>query len=449
MPSRPSPSARCTRSRARRCIRPPSGGSTCRSRRCARKASPCRSRTISSRRSTGRRISSGSPTQVREVWAEDGLERVARRQRGAGVVPARAGALVRGAAACDCGPRSRRGRDRARRLRPRRQPGGGRVPAPRRGAAHGQPPAQGRAEDPRARRLAPGRAGALLRGLSCPPRLRLARPRAGAAPRHAGLPQACPYARRARRPRAAELRRPAHRRLRRPRGPRDREAARLRDEDGRRGHPRLPLPRLPRRRPALRPARADRQGLEVHRRRRRGAGPVEARRQGVAEPEEPRAHEPARAGGRAARALRAPAAGAGRGLRARERVARAARSRVSVPRDRRPAHRDRGRQGGSRAAPPDGSPGLRRRRLRQDRGRRARGLRGRRQRQAEADARPDDRAGRAALEHLPRALPRLSGARRDDLPLPQAEGAEAGTRRLRRRARSTSSSARTACSAAT
>ena len=58
--------------------------------------------------------------------------------------------------------------------------------------------------------------------------------------------------------------------------------ARLRDQDGRGRHPRLPVPRVPRRRPPLRPARADRQGLALRRRRRRGARALEARRQGVA-----------------------------------------------------------------------------------------------------------------------------------------------------------------------
>ena len=52
-------------------------------------------------------------------------------------------------------------------------------------------------------------------------------------------------------------------------------------------HARLPLPRLPGRRPSLRPARAARQGLEVHRRGRKCACALEARRQGLAEPAGP------------------------------------------------------------------------------------------------------------------------------------------------------------------
>ena len=72
---------------------------------------------------------------------------------------------------------------------------------------------------------------------------------------------------------------------------------------------------------------------------------------------------------RADRALRAPPDRAGYRLRPLERLARAARGRVPVPRDGGPAARDRGRQGGPRGAEPDGPPRLRRRRLRQDRGR--------------------------------------------------------------------------------
>ena len=72
------------------------------------------------------------------------------------------------------------------------------------------------------------------------------------------------------------------------------------------------------------------------------------------------------------------------------------------------------------AAEPDGPARLRRRRFRQDRGRGARGVRRRAERQADADARPDDGARAAALEHFPRALPRLPRAGRDGLALPQA-----------------------------
>ena len=58
----------------------------------------------------------------------------------------------------------------------------------------------------------------------------------------------------------------------------------------------------------------------------------------------------------------------------------------------------------------DGPPGLRRRGLRQDRGRDARGVRRGRRRQAGRDARADDAARRAALPDVLRPLRRLAGA---------------------------------------
>ena len=200
-------------------------------------------------------------------------------------VPAVAGLLLRGPAARDRRARARGGRERAERLRPGRQPRRRRVPARGRGAAHREPAQARRLARPRRRPGPPRAAGAPLRRRAGPPRLRLARARARAAAGHAGLPQASAACRPAARPRAGVVRRPPQRRLHRPRGPRRRQAGRLRDEGGRGRHARLPLPRVPRRGPALRPARAARQGLEVHRRRRQLARALEARRQGVAEPE--------------------------------------------------------------------------------------------------------------------------------------------------------------------
>ena len=52
--------------------------------------------------------------------------------------------------------------------------------------------------------------------------------------------------------------------------------------------------------------------------------------------------------------------------------------------------------------------------------------------QAGADARPDDDPRPAALEHVPRPLPRLPGPRRDGVALPQARRGEEGARRVRR-----------------
>ena len=86
----------------------------------------------------------------------------------------------------------------------------------------------------------------------------------------------------------------------------------------------------------------------------------------------------ARARRRAARALRAAPEAPGVAYDLEQRVARAARGGVPLPRDRGPGARDRGGQGGPRGAAPDGPARLRRRRLRQDRGRRARRVRRRR-----------------------------------------------------------------------
>ena len=285
--------------------------------------------------------------------------------------------------------------------------------------------------------LEPGRRaargpGAPVRGRAGAARLRLARARPRAAARHAGLPEAAAARRPPPRPGARDLRRPAHGRLRRPRGPRRRQAARLRDARGGRRHARLPLRRLPRRGPPLRPARAARQGLEVHRRRCDRARALQARRQGLAEPQGPRARVGARARRRADRPLRPAPAGARPCLRPLERVAGPARGRVPVPRDRGSGAGDRGREGGSRGAAPDGPARLRRRRLRQDGGRRAGGVRGRRQRQADPRPLPDDDPRRAALEHVQGPLPRLPGARRDGLALPHRRRHEAGAAGLRR-----------------
>ncbi len=276
-----------------------------------------------------------------------------------------------------------------------------------------------------------GRAG--LRRRPGPQRLRLARAWSRPAPGQPGLPQATAEGRRAARESAPVLRRPAHGRPRRPRGPRHRPAARLRDEGGGRGHARLPPARLPRRRPGVRPARADREGLALRRRRRERAGAVQARGQGVAAAQDARAGERARAGRRADPAVRAETAGPGSRLRPRARVHRAPGGVLPLPGDGRPGHGHRGGQGGPRDGAPDGPARLRRRRLRQDGGGRPGRLRRGGERQADADARPHHDPRPAALEHLPRALPRLPGQRRDGLPLPQACGGQADPGRLRRR----------------
>ena len=65
---------------------------------------------------------------------------------------------------------------------------------------------------------------------------------------------------------------------------------------------------------------------------------------------------------------------------------------------------DRGRQARHGAAGTDGPAAVRRRRVRQDRGRRAGGIQGRDGRQAGRGARADDAARRAALPDVPRAV---------------------------------------------
>ena len=273
--------------------------------------------------------------------------------------------------------------------------------------------------------------------------------------RHPRAPALPPPARRAsgaadapaRRP--ALLRRPAHRRHHRPRGPRHRPLRRLRHEDRRRRHARLPRARVRGHRPRL---HAGRPAGEDHALRRRGRQPPaaeQARRQGVGGDEGARPARRPGAGRRAAQPLRRAPPPAGARLPRGRRVAARVRGALPLPGDRRPARGHRARQGrhGARAA--DGPPDLRRRRLRQDRGRAARGVQGRRRRQAGARAGADDDPRPAALRHLLRAPEGLPLHHRARQPLPLGQGPEGRHRRLQRRAASTSSSAPTACSGAT
>ena len=114
--------------------------------------------------------------------------------------------------------------------------------------------------------------------------------------------------------------------------------------------------------------------------------------------------------------------------------------RLPVRRDAGPARRHRRREGGHGAGLPDGPPRVRRRRLRQDRGRHPRRVQGDPGRQAGRRARPDDAAGDAARQHVRRPLRRLPDPRRDAEPLPDAgpgarrrHGHRVGRRRLRDR----------------
>ena len=176
------------------------------------------------------------------------------------------------------------------------------------------------------------------------------------------------------------VRRPAHRGLRRPRGPRHREAARLRDEGGRGRHARLPVPRLPRRGPPLRAARADRQGLALHRP--DAKAPALSKLGGKAWQllkSRAREHRSASSPASCSQLYAQPPDVAGRSPTTVEREwLERLESRVPVPRDGGPARaRSRRSRRTSRRAQPDGPARLRRRRLRQDRGRGPRGVRGR------------------------------------------------------------------------
>ena len=103
----------------------------------------------------------------------------------------------------------------------------------------------------------------------------------------------------------------------------------------------------------------------------------------------------------------------------REPVAARVRGGVRVRGDARPGAGDRRRRARHGRPRADGPAGVRRRRLRQDRGRDARGHARRARRQAGGGARAHDGARLPALEDLPQALRALPGDGRDALALPQ------------------------------
>ena len=195
------------------------------------------------------------------------------------------------------------------------------------------------------RRRAPGAAGPAEPGVAFVVRPPCAR---GLVDRPGGW-RCCPSAQLFRRARAPAcrsrsggrwpVRRPAARRLRRPRGSRRRPLRPLRHQRGGGRHARLPLPRVPRRRPPVRPheqlGKVRRYvGADGARRR----CPSSAARPGT--PQVARAGGGARAGRRAARAVRRAARPPpGRRSRARRRVDGAAGGGVPVRGDRRPAAR--------------------------------------------------------------------------------------------------------------
>ncbi len=94
----------------------------------------------------------------------------------------------------------------------------------------------------------------------------------------------------------------------------------------------------------------------------------------------------------------------------------------------------------------DGPPALRRRRLRQDRSRHARGVQGHGRWQAGRRARAHHRALLPAFRDVQEALPAVPRAHRNAQPLPQREGDQSRARRISRRAKSIWWSARIGCS---
>ena len=168
----------------------------------------------------------------------------------------------------------------------------------------------------------------------------------------------------------------------------------------------------------------------------RAARALEARRQGLAHAALARARGRARARRRAAAPLRrAPDAHAA-ALRRRGGLARAHGARVRLHRDRGSGPRDRRGARGSHRRAADGPPDLRRRRLRQDRGRDARRVPGRHLGPPGARAGAHDAARAAAPADVPRPLPRLPGARRGRLA--HARGRATSSRRCGSSARARS-----------
>ena len=158
-----------------------------------------------------------------------------------------------------------------------------------------------------------------------------------------------------------------------------------------------------------------------------------ARRRVVGTRQEPGQEGHARHGRGAAQALRRAQGRARPRVRRGLALAAGVRGRLRVRPDARSedgGHRHQARHG---IADADGPAALRRRRLRQDRGRDARGLQGGDGRQAGRVPRADDRARVSAREDAEGAVRRLPGADRHGQPLPLEGGTAADARRSRRR----------------
>ena len=202
-------------------------------------------------------------------------------------------------------------------------------------------------------------------------------------------------------------------------------------------HPRVPRARVrrlqarPARRPPLRANRPARPGHPL--RRRRAAHPQQDGRLRLAQDQDEGAPLRQADRQRADPALQRPHGDPGPRLRPRHPVAARARGRVRLRRDPRPAELHRRGEGRHGALGAHGPAHLRRRRLRQDRDRRPRGLQGDPGRQAGRGARADDPAGPAAPADLHRALRPVPGRREGTVPIPERQGGSRGHRGSRRR----------------
>ena len=223
-------------------------------------------------------------------------------------------------------------------------------------------------------------------------------------PRSRGPPRAPPD-----RPHQGHLRLRA-RRLRRARHARHRAVQGDRAPGGSRPGARLPAARVRQGRQALRAGRADRPRHQVRRPRRQRRRASRA----STPPTGPRDRQGAQGRARSSRSTSSTSTRAARpstGYAYRRGHAVAARDGGGVPvrGDARPARGHRRREGRHGVRQADGPPDLRRRRLRQDRGRHPRGVQGHPGRQAGHGAVPDDDPRAAALHHLLRALRAVPG----------------------------------------
>ena len=169
-----------------------------------------------------------------------------------------------------------------------------------------------------------------------------------------------------------------------------------------------------------------------------GADAEPARRQRLDQHEDQGAAGRPRDRQRAGVAVRQAAGVAGLRIRPGHPVAGRDGGRVRLHRDRRPAHRDHRGQGRHGEADPDGPGDLRRRRLRQDRDRGARGVQGGAGRQAGRGAGADDAAGRPAPADVHRADGRVPGHGEGAVAVHRSRRVARGARRHDATVRSTS-----------